>query len=100
MPLDLRWETQFPFPVATGIFGFLSIFKRSQELSPFEALNSAFLSSCQKYARPLVEMMQGFRAFFRVCTGYPNTSSNFEMKDEPSFMSLQGNPALFQVRAS
>ena len=30
MPLDVRQETQCPFPVATGILGFLSIFKRSQ----------------------------------------------------------------------
>ena len=39
-PLDLRQEAQGPFPVATGILGFLSIFKRSQATSPFEALNS------------------------------------------------------------
>ena len=38
-PLELRRETQDPFPVATVIFGFLSIFKRSQALSPFEAFN-------------------------------------------------------------
>ena len=88
-PLDLRRETQFPFPVATRIFGFLSILKSSQALSPFEALNSAFLSSCQKYVRPPIEMRRGFRAFSRVFTGDLNTPSYCEMKDEPSFMSLQ-----------
>ena len=41
MPLKVRQETQGPFPVATGILGVLSIFKMSQALSPFEALNSA-----------------------------------------------------------
>ena len=44
-PLEVRMETQCPFSVATGIWGFPSIFKRSQALSPFEALNSTFLSS-------------------------------------------------------
>ena len=33
--LRVRRETQCPFPVATGIPGFLSIFKRSQASSPF-----------------------------------------------------------------
>ena len=37
-PLEVRQETQGPFPVATGILEFLSIFMRSQALSPFEAL--------------------------------------------------------------
>ena len=36
--LEVRQETQGPFPVATGILEFLSIFMRSQALSPFEAL--------------------------------------------------------------
>ena len=89
MPLDLSQETQVPFPVATGIFEFLSIFKRSQASSHFEALNSAFLSSCQRCVRPPVEMRWGFRAFSRVFTGDSNTPSYCEMKDEPSFMSLQ-----------
>ena len=39
-PLEVRWETQGPIQVATVILGFLSIFKRSQASSPFEALNS------------------------------------------------------------
>ena len=42
-PLKVRWETQCPFPFATGILVFLSIFKRSQASSPFEALNSTCL---------------------------------------------------------
>ena len=35
---QVRQETQGPFPVATGILEFLSIFMRSQASSPFEAL--------------------------------------------------------------
>ena len=67
--LELRRETQGPFPVATGILGFLSIFKSSQESSCFEALNSACLSSCQRDVRPPVEMRRGTRAFSMVSTG-------------------------------
>ena len=39
--LELRRETQVPFPVATGILEFLSIFKRSQATSPVEVCNSS-----------------------------------------------------------
>ena len=52
--LEVRRETQDPFLVAIVILGFLSIFKTSQELSPFEALNSACLSRCQRVVRPPV----------------------------------------------
>ena len=33
--LEVRHETQGPFPVATSILGFLSIFKKNQASSPF-----------------------------------------------------------------
>ena len=99
-PLRARQGTQGPFPVATGILGFLSIFKRSQASSPFEALNSVCLWSCQRDVRPHVEMRHGTRAFSRVCTRDSNIPSSWEMKEEPAFKSLQGNPGLFQVRAS
>ena len=36
----VRRETKCPFLVATVILGFLSIFKKSEATSPFEALNS------------------------------------------------------------
>ena len=39
--LEVTRETEGPFLVATVILGFLSIFKKSQASSPFEALNSA-----------------------------------------------------------
>ena len=100
MPLDMRQETQGPFPVATGILGFLSIFKRGQASSPFEALNSVCLSSCQRDVRPHVDKRWGTRSFSRVCTGHSHIPSFWVMQDEPAFKSLQGNPALFLVRAS
>ena len=99
-PLDVRQETQCPFPVATGILGFLSIFKKSQASSPFEALNSVYLSRCHRDVRPHVEMRWGTRAFSRVCTRDSDIPSSCMMQDQPAFKSLQGNPALFLVRAS
>ena len=66
-PLEVRRETQGPFPVATGILGFLSIFKKSQAWCPFEALNSPFLSSSQRDMRPPVEIRQGTMTF----SGFP-----------------------------
>ena len=97
-PLEVRRESQVPFPVATGILGFLSIFKMSQASSPFEALNSAFLSNCQRDVRPPVELRWGTTAFSRVSTGDSDLPSSCKMKDEPAFKSLQGNPTLFRVR--
>ena len=52
---------QCPFIVATVILGFLSIFKKSQALSPFEALNSECLSRCLMDVRPPVQMRPGHR---------------------------------------
>ena len=51
---EVRWETEGAFLVATVIFGFLSIFKKCQATSPFEALNSACLSRVQRHVRPPV----------------------------------------------
>ena len=87
-------------PVATGILGFLTIFKMSQASSPFEALNSTCLSRCQRDVGPPVEMMQRTRAFSRVTTGVSDIPSFCEMEDEPAFKPLQGNPSFYRVRAS
>ena len=48
------------------ILGFLTIFKKYQASSTFEALNSACLSSCQRDLRLLVEMRWKPRTFSRV----------------------------------
>ena len=83
MLLKVRRETTGPFLFATVILGFLSIFKNSQASSPFEALNSAFISRCQSDMRPPVQMRQGTRAFSRVSTGDSANLSYCEMKDVP-----------------
>ena len=98
--LEVRWETQVPFPFATVILGFQSIFNRSQASSPFEAFNSACLSRCQSDGRPPAHMVHVPRTFSRVCTGDSDIPSSCEVKDEPAFKPLQGNPAFFRVRAS
>ena len=99
MLLEVRWETKCPFLDATVILGFLSIFKKSQASSPFEALNSTCLSRCQMDVRPPVQTRRAPRAFSRVSTGDSDIPSSCEMKDEPAFNSLKGNPAFFPVSA-
>ena len=98
MLLEVRWETKGPFLDATLILGFLSIFKKSQASSRFEALNSTCLSRYQMYVRPPVQMRRGPKAFSRVSTGDSDIPSFCEMKDEPAFKTLKGNPAFFPVR--
>ena len=51
--LKVRSEIKSPFLVSTEILGFLSIFKKSQASSAFEALNSTSLSTCQGMGGPL-----------------------------------------------
>ena len=54
--LELRKETEVNFLVCTVILVFLSIFKKSHSLSPYEALNSVCLSRGQSDVRPPVHM--------------------------------------------
>ena len=94
-PLEVRQEIQCPLSVATGILGFLSIFKRSQASSPFESWTSACLSRYQRDMRHPIEISRGTRAFSKVSTGDSDIPSSSEMKDKPAFHSLQGNPPSF-----
>ena len=96
----MRWETKCQFLVGTVTLGFLSIFKKSQASSPFEALNSACLSWCQRDVSPPVQMRRRPRAFSRVSTLDSDTPSSFEMKEEPAFNAMLGNPSIFRVMAS
>ena len=50
--------------------------------------------------RPPVVIKQGPRAFYRVSTEDSDLPISCEIKEEPVFKSLQGNPAFFRVRAS
>ena len=96
----MRWKTEGHFLVGIVISGFLSVLRKSQASSTFEALNSARLSRCQRDVRHSVPMRQVPSAFSKVSTGDSDIPSSCEMKDEPAFKPLQGNLAFFQVRAS
>ena len=97
MLLYLRQETEVHFLVGRVILGFLSIFKKSQASSPFEALNSVCLSRCQRDVIPPVQMRRRPTAFSRVFPEDSDIPSYCEMKTEPAFKPLQGNPTLFLV---
>ena len=93
-------EAKRPLLVGTFILVFLSIFTKSQASSPFEALNSAHLSKSQMNVRPPVQKRLRTMAFSSVPTGDSVIPSSCEMKYEPAFKQLQGNPAFFSVMAS
>ena len=92
----MRQETKAHFLVGTVILGFLSIFKKSQASSHFEALKSVCLSRYQSDVIPPIKMRRRTTAFSRVATGDSEIPSSCEMKHEPEFKPLQGNPALFE----
>ena len=91
----MRQETEFHFLINTVILRFLSIFKKSQASSPYEALNSVSLSRGQIDVRSPVQMTRTPTAFSRLSTGESDMPSSCEMKDEPEFKPLLGNHALF-----
>ena len=93
--LNVRREAKRPLLVGTVILVFLSIFMKSQASSTFEAMNSAHHSMCQKNVRPSVQKWWTTMVFSRVSTGDSVIPSSCEMKYEPAFMPLQGNPTFF-----
>ena len=95
MLLEVRHEIEVHFLVGTVILGFLSIFEKTQASSPYEALNSVWLSKGQRDVRPPVQMLLTPTAFSRVSTSDSDMPSSCEMKDEPEFKPLQGNRAFF-----
>ena len=93
--LEVRPETEHSFLVGTVILGFLSIFKKSQLSSPFEALNSVGLSRYQSDVIPPIQMRRRTMAFSSISTGDSDIPSSCEMKHKPELKPLQGNPAFF-----
>ena len=80
----MRLKTEGDFLVGTVILEFLTILKRCQPSSTFEALNSVFLSKCQRVVRPLVEMSWRSTAFCKVFTGDSDILSSCDMNVEPA----------------
>ena len=95
MLLEVRLEAKRPLLVGTVLLVFLSIFTKSQASSTFEAMNSGHLSMCQKDLRPSVQKRCRTVAFSRDSTGDSVIPSSCEMKYEPAFKPLEGNPAFF-----
>ena len=95
MLLKVRREAKRPLLVGTVKLVFLSIFTKRQASSPFEAMNSAHLSMFQKDVMPSVQKRWRTMASSRGSTGYSVIPSSCEMKYEPAFKPLQGNPAFF-----
>ena len=93
MLLEVRQETEVHFLFGTVILGLLSIFKKSQASSPYEALNFVCLSRVQRNVRPSVQRRWKPMPFSRVATGDSDMPSSCEMKDEPEFKPMQGNCA-------
>ena len=95
----MRQETECHFLFGTVILRLLSIFRKGQASSPYEAFNSVCLSRCHRDMRPPVQMTLTRTAFSRVSTRDSDMSSSCEMKHEPQFTPLQGNRAFFRFRA-
>ena len=91
----MKKEIEFHFLVGTVIFGFLTIFKKNQASSPYESLNSVCLSRGQMDVRPPVQMRRTPTAFSTVSTVDLDVPSSCEMKNEPEFKPLEGNPDFF-----
>ena len=70
-------------------------FQEDKASSNFEAWNSVYLSRCQSDMIPPVQMRQRATAFSRISTQNLDIPSSCDMKHEPKFKPLQGNPAFF-----
>ena len=78
----MRSDTEDHFLFDTEILVSLKIFKNCQASSTFEAVDSTWLSICQRDVRPLFEMRWRPRAFCRVSTGDSDILSSFDINDE------------------
>ena len=93
--LEVIREAKRPLLFGRFILVFLSIFTKSQALSPFEALNSAHLSKSQMDVRSSVQKRLRTMTFSRDSTGDSGIPRSCEMKDEPAIKALQGKRAFF-----
>ena len=79
MLLEVSREAKRPLLVGTVILVFLSIFTKCQASSPFEAMNSAHLSMCQKDVRPSVQKWWRTMSFSRDSTVTSLNKPEFQM---------------------
>ena len=82
MLLEVKWKFRSLFLFDTVILGFLTILKNCQASRTFEAVNSMWLSNCQRHVRPLLVKKWRPRPFCRVSTGDSDILSSCDMNDE------------------
>ena len=82
MLLEVKWDFRSLFLFDTVMLGFLTILKNCQASSTFEAVNSMWLSRCQRHVRPLFEMKWRPRAFCRVSKGNSDILSSCDVNYE------------------
>ena len=80
--MEVKSEFRSLFLFDTVILGFLTILKNCQASSTFEAVNSTWLSRCQRHVRPLFVMKLRPRAFCRISKWDSDILSSCDMNDE------------------
>ena len=77
-----------------------SNFQEESSLVSFSSLELHEPLEVSRDVRPPVQMRRGTRVSSRISTQHSDIPSSCQMKDEPAFKPLQGNPTLFLVRES
>ena len=75
-------------------------FQEESSLFSFGSLDLREPLEVSRDVRPPVHMTRGTRVSSRISTQESDIPSSCQMKDEPAFKPLQGNPTLFLVRES
>ena len=75
-------------------------FQKESGIVTFWSLEFCVPLEVSKWCDSSIQMRRKTKAFSRVSTGDSDIPSSCEMKHEPEFESLQGNPAVFWVRIS
>ena len=96
MLLEVRWETKRPFLVSTEIC-FPINFQEESGLGTFCSIELRGPLEVSRDMRPPLQMRLGPGVFSRDCTEYSVIALSCELKDEPAFKRLQGNPTFFGV---
>ena len=82
MLLEFKWEFRSLFLFEKVLLGFLTTLKNCHASATFEAVNSTWLSSCQRHVRIIFEMKCRPRAFGGVSTRDSDSLSDSDMNDE------------------
>ena len=75
-------------------------FQEESRLGTFRSIELRGPLEMSRDMRPPVQMRLGPSAFSRDCTENSDIPLSCEMKDEPAFKPLKGNPSFFGVRES